>query len=87
MTSNTQQRHRDASKVTTCKVPRKINETLEFDAHNKKGIVKKKGSGVYVFRIEGQNERMRWGNRREICSDIKHFHDYGSLPPPSGDRW
>ena len=72
----------------SCRVPSRVGESIKIEAHGRVGVLKKKARSTYVFRIEGEDERMRWADsKKEICADVKHFQEYGTLPPRSGSIW
>ena len=61
-------------------LPRYIGETVRVSAHGRTGSVRKVRAGVFVFSIDGFNNRTRWGNAEEMREDLATFNMTGGFP-------
>lgn len=60
----------------------RVGQSRSYSALGRTVTVKKVKQGVYAARDE--NNRVRWGDAREIASDLRHFRQTGALPRSAG---
>ena len=67
-------------KVPTLKVAQSIN----FEAQGNQFRVKRLDKSTYHLKKIGQNERSRFGTRKDIQEDVNNAMITGELPPAEG---
>ncbi len=70
----------------TCKLPTKKGESKKIRAHGKTLIVRRIPNRKWILRVEGQQSRARFADRKaDACEDIAYFKETGVLP--RGKAW